>query len=219
MPARCAIPLGCLSWIKFIKIPLCVTATLKKGILPRTEANREQKQSFCLLHTRERWINLQRNSLRRAVEQVSKPSKTWDATSGGTTGEGGPSIRSSPVRIVSSAIPAPYTSLLFSFLANFLLVKGFKTSSYDATTSTAIAYAIDTGSGTLKRVATETQILCLLQELQEIYSSSLSKFSLNALDSQEQNTTILLRGGGGVEDLELTFLSRANCGTFCSNRL
>jgi hypothetical protein len=137
----------------------------------RTEANREQKQSFCLLHTRERWVNLQRNSLRRAVEQVSKPSKTWDATSGGTTGEGGPSIRSSPVRIVSSAIPAPYTSLLFSFLANFLLVKGFKTSSYGAATSTAIAYSIDTGSGTLKRVATETQIL-------SVFCRSFRKYAL-----------------------------------------
>jgi hypothetical protein len=42
MPARCAIPLGCLSWIKFIKIPLCVTATLKKGIVPKTIP--EQKQ-------------------------------------------------------------------------------------------------------------------------------------------------------------------------------
>jgi hypothetical protein len=74
------------------------------------------------------------------------------------------------VRIVSSAIPAPYTSLLFSFLANFLLVKGF-TSSYDATTSTAIAYAIDTGSGTLKRVATETQIL-------SVFCRSFRKYAL-----------------------------------------
>jgi len=38
------------------------------------------------------------------VEQLSMPSKTWDASSGGTKGDGGPIMRSSPVRIVSSAI-------------------------------------------------------------------------------------------------------------------
>jgi hypothetical protein len=38
--------------------------------------------------------------------------------------------------------------------------------------------------------------------------------------TRAKHQNLIERGGwGGVEDLELTFLSRANCGTFCSNRL
>lgn len=40
----------------------------------------------------------------RIPSQSSTPSRTWDAISFGTTGEGGPRIRSSPTRMVSSIV-------------------------------------------------------------------------------------------------------------------
>lgn len=69
------------------------------------ETNFFPNQEGILTPTKEtKMQNLHKNRFRKIPSHRSTPSSTWEAISGGMRGDGGPIIRSSPTRIVSSIV-------------------------------------------------------------------------------------------------------------------